>query len=145
MLPITNTLCVKVSGVGCKTLKAPCTDLQQAKEIVQQYIQLNDLGGSTFKGAIVYHPINGAFCHISYNGRIWDGADLMAAGKKEIILTEVNLTSTVKYAEPMADEVNLTFTVIEIEPATNWCKIQANVDMNIKPTYTANISDLITV
>lgn len=35
-----------------------------------------------------------------------------------------------------------TYTIIEIDVPKNWCKIQADVNMNIKPTYTANLSDL---
>lgn len=54
----------------------------------------------------------------------------------------MKIGDTVKYKNPFTDEVGLTFTVIEIEVETNWCKIMANVDMNIKPTYVANISDL---
>jgi hypothetical protein len=51
--------------------------------------------------------------------------------------------SIVKYKKPFPIEENVTFTVIEIEEATNWCLIKANVGMgSFNPTYTANISDL---
>lgn len=55
---------------------------------------------------------------------------------------EITRGSVVTYREPMADEVGLTFTVIDIEPETDWCMLRANVDMNIQPTQTANISEL---
>jgi hypothetical protein len=59
----------------------------------------------------------------------------------------IKLGSQVKFIHPFKDEVNkdgsfLTYTVIEIEPETNWCRIQANVPMKIKPSQVANISDL---
>lgn len=57
------------------------------------------------------------------------------------------INSKVTYKEPMADEFfpdgsPLTFTIVQIEPDTNWCLLMANVEMNLKPTQTANISDL---
>ena len=48
----------------------------------------------------------------------------------------------VEYAKPFEDEKGLTFTVVEIEEATNWCKIRANVGLTLCPTYVANITDL---
>lgn len=56
--------------------------------------------------------------------------------------TEIKLNSLVEYKLPFSDEIGLTFIVIEIQDFCNWAKIQANVNMDIKPTYTANISDL---
>lgn len=54
----------------------------------------------------------------------------------------MNINDKVQYLTPLADEIGLTFTIVEIDTNVNWCKIQANIDMNIKPTYTANLSDL---
>lgn len=49
----------------------------------------------------------------------------------------------VMYAEIIdASDAETIFTVIEIDAAANWCRIRANVNMNIKPTYTANLTDL---
>lgn len=49
----------------------------------------------------------------------------------------------VMYSEIIdASDAEITFTVVEIEVATNWCRIQANVNMNIKPSYVANLTDL---
>jgi hypothetical protein len=57
-------------------------------------------------------------------------------------MNKIKLLSTVKYINPMEDEKGLTFTVIEISEKENWCKIQANINMNLKPVYCANLSDL---
>lgn len=59
----------------------------------------------------------------------------------------IQINSIVTYKEPMADEFfpdgsPLTFTVVKIEPETNWCLLMANVDLYLKPTQTANISDI---
>ncbi len=55
----------------------------------------------------------------------------------------ININSIVEYKKPFPTEIGLTFTVIRIEQSTNWCLIQANVNMGaFNPTYTANISDL---
>lgn len=54
----------------------------------------------------------------------------------------ITINSNVEYINPFESEIGLTFKVIEIEQKTDWCKIRANVEMNLKPTYTANISDL---
>lgn len=55
---------------------------------------------------------------------------------------QIKLNSTVKYLDPFEDEMNITYTVIEISEAENWCKIQANLGLNINPVYTANLTDL---
>jgi hypothetical protein len=49
----------------------------------------------------------------------------------------------VKYSEIIdpSDSYQI-FTILEIDEAANWCRIQADVDMNFRPTYTANLSDL---
>ncbi len=50
--------------------------------------------------------------------------------------------SQVVYIEPMADEAGLTFTITEINEGEDWAIIRANVDMNIKPTYSVYLSKL---
>ena len=46
-----------------------------------------------------------------------------------------------RYINPVAGDAPL-YTVLQIEPTQNWCLIEAQVPMNIKPTETANITDL---
>jgi hypothetical protein len=48
--------------------------------------------------------------------------------------------SEVEFKNPFEDERGLTFTVLQIDK--NWCLLEANVDMRLKPTYTASLSDL---
>jgi hypothetical protein len=57
-------------------------------------------------------------------------------------MNEIKLHSIVKYINPFEDEKGLTFTVIELSTNENWCKIQANVNMNLKPVYCANLTEL---
>jgi hypothetical protein len=59
----------------------------------------------------------------------------------------ISLHSIVAFKNPMIDEffkdgTPLTFIIIEIDQASDWCRLAANVDMNLKPTQNANISDL---
>lgn len=42
-------------------------------------------------------------------------------------------------------DAHQVFTIVEIETATNWCRMQADVNMNLKPSYVANLTDLKTV
>ncbi len=52
----------------------------------------------------------------------------------------------VKYRKPVdPGDKDMTFTVVEIDVAQDWALIRANVNMNIKPTYTANVSDLVVI
>ncbi len=58
----------------------------------------------------------------------------------------MKINDKVKYLAPLEDEIGLTFTIVDMdERHPDWCIIMANVDMNIKPTYTANLTDLILI
>lgn len=46
------------------------------------------------------------------------------------------------YSRPFEDEKGIEYTVIEVYELTDWCKIQANLNMPINPVYVANISEL---
>jgi hypothetical protein len=57
-------------------------------------------------------------------------------------MNEIKLNSTVRYINPFEDEKEITYKVIELSTNENWCKIQANVNMNLKPVYCANLTEL---
>jgi len=46
------------------------------------------------------------------------------------------------YSQPFFDEKGIEYTVLELDELTDWCKIQANLGLNINPVYVANISEL---
>jgi len=54
----------------------------------------------------------------------------------------MRLNSIVIYSQPFEDEKDIEYTIIEIDEAQNWCKIQANLGLNINPVYVANLTDL---
>lgn len=80
-----ESLVIEIKGVGVKKLVRPVDTLADASKLVSDYISFNDLGASKFKSAIIFHPTNGAFAHVSYNGRIWEGIDIYSFTRKEII------------------------------------------------------------
>lgn len=56
--------------------------------------------------------------------------------------TEVN--QIVKRIAPLPDEdADMVYAVLEIDAEKNWIKVEAEVDMNIAPTYTGNITDFV--
>ena len=57
--------------------------------------------------------------------------------------TDMNIGDKVKYSHWLPDDAGVTYIIIEIDTARDWCKLAADVDMAIKPTYTANLSDLV--
>ena len=46
------------------------------------------------------------------------------------------------YSQPFENEKGIEYTVIEVYELTDWCKIQADLNMHINPVYVANISEL---
>lgn len=81
---IESCLVISLSGIGCKKVNIPCQTFKEASELSQKYIQINDLGGSTFKGGVILHPVKGEIAHVSYNGRVWEGRNVFSLDKKEI-------------------------------------------------------------
>ena len=66
--------------------------LQGCSDAIRKYIDENDLGGSTFNGGTILHPTLGAFAHVSYNGRVWEGLEYVPNGiefKGEQLTTKV--------------------------------------------------------
>ena len=56
--------------------------LQGCSDAIRKYISDNDLGASTFYGGTILHPTKGAFAHVSYNGRVWEGLTYVPNGKE---------------------------------------------------------------
>ena len=54
----------------------------------------------------------------------------------------LKLHDQVEFIKPLADETGLSFTIINISQEDNWCLLEANVPMAIKPTITANLDQL---
>lgn len=51
-------------------------NLSAASVAVRNFIELNDLGSSSFSGGEVYDSLtNQLIAKVSYNGRIWDAQD----------------------------------------------------------------------
>lgn len=54
----------------------------------------------------------------------------------------MKVNDKVIYSQPFPDEQGIEYTIIEIDEAQDWCKIQANIGLNINPVYVANVSEL---
>ena len=56
--------------------------LKGCSDAVKQYIDIYNLGSSEFNGGVILHPEKGAFAHVSYNGRVWQGLTYVPNGKE---------------------------------------------------------------
>jgi hypothetical protein len=68
---------------GCeknKTVKI--TSFKEAKEICMKFIKDNDLGGGNWNGGQIMNDEGVIIAHVSYNGRVWEGADYSTDAKE---------------------------------------------------------------
>lgn len=56
--------------------------------------------------------------------------------------SKLKLGDWVTYKKPIPDEKGIKFRIVEIDVASDWAKIRANVSMRIQPEEVANLSDL---
>lgn len=62
--------------------------------------------------------------------------------KKDNVENKININDEVEFITPFEDEKGLTFFVREIEPKDNWCLLEVNVNMTIRPTIVVDIDKL---
>lgn len=46
----------------------------EAKQKCMDFIDKNDLGGGNWSGGLIMDDNNKVIAHVSYNGRVWEGA-----------------------------------------------------------------------
>lgn len=84
---VTNSLVLQLNISRKKVVNVPVENFEQASKLTSAFISQNNLGSSTFYGAVILHPVKGAFAHVSYNGKVWKGTKYMSTNKISDLLT----------------------------------------------------------
>jgi hypothetical protein len=70
--------------------RIPCDTFADCQRVINEFVEALGscgLGSTAFYNlpniGVILHPTKGAFAHVSYNGRVWQGAEYVA-GQKEI-------------------------------------------------------------
>lgn len=58
---------------GAGTHIVPVETIEEAQEVVRDYIEMNGLGGGNWAGGKVWTEDDQYLGYISYNGRFWEG------------------------------------------------------------------------
>ena len=69
---------VRISALGHRAEWLPVPDLAAASRAVREFIETNDIGGSTWRGGrVVDAGTKKLVANVSYNGRVWlpDGSE----------------------------------------------------------------------
>lgn len=61
---------------------------EEASAIYQAYRDVKGLGSSRLRPLILVNKAGNEIAHISYNGRVWKGADLMSNTREEILIDQ---------------------------------------------------------
>lgn len=86
--------------VKIKKHRVPVKSFQHASEVVEKFIEDNQLGGGNFNDGIIYK--NGtAIARVSYNGRVWEGTEYTGKDKEIHFSKGGDVYATVK---GMSDE-----------------------------------------
>lgn len=62
----------------------------EARQKCMNFIDSNDLGGGNWSGGLIMDDNNKVIAHVSYNGRVWEGANWTKDTKE---ITDLNRNS----------------------------------------------------